>query len=101
MDGIPVSLMEAMAMELPVLTTRLSGIPELVEDNRHGRLVEPDDPVALAKALAELADIGPTERAALGRAGRKKVEKEFSCRTSAAELHRQFHQRRPVSEGAP
>ncbi len=101
MDGIPVSLMEAMAMELPVVTTRLSGIPELVEDGRHGRLVEPDDPVSLAKALAELAELSPAERAALGKAGRQKVETEFNCRLSAAELHRQINQQRSTAEGAP
>jgi glycosyltransferase involved in cell wall biosynthesis len=51
-DGIPVSLMEALAVGVPVLSTRLSGIPELVEDGVHGRLVEPDDVEALAQALS-------------------------------------------------
>jgi len=93
MDGIPASLMEAMAMELPVLTTRLSGIPELVEDGRHGRLVEPEDLVGLAKALSELAVMAPEKRRALGRAGRKTVDTEFNCRHSAAELDRQIRRR--------
>jgi len=93
MDGIPVSLMEAMAMELPVVTTRLSGIPELVEDGLHGRVVETEDPVGLAKALAEMADMTPEERRAMGRAGRKKVEAEFESRGSAEELLRQIRRR--------
>lgn len=93
MDGIPVSLMEAMAMELPVVTTRLSGIPELVEDGVHGRLVEAEDVVGLAKALAELAAMPAGERRALGRAGRGKVQSGFDCRGSAAELERQIRRR--------
>lgn len=99
MDGIPVSLMEAMAMELPVVTTGLSGIPELVEDGIHGRLVEPEDVVGLAKALADLADMPPGERRAMGRAGRAKVQAGFDCRGSAAELERQIR-RRLESAGA-
>jgi glycosyltransferase involved in cell wall biosynthesis len=93
MDGIPASLMEAMAMELPVITTRLSGIPELVEDGRHGRLVEPEDLVELAKALSELATMPPVKRRALGRAGRETVEAEFNCRRSAAALDSQIRRR--------
>lgn len=100
MDGIPASLMEAMAMELPVVTTNLSGIPELVEDGRHGRLVEPEDLVGLAKALADLAAMPAGERRALGRAGRKKVEAEFNCRGSAAELQRQIQLHLAAAEGA-
>ena len=93
MDGIPASLMEAMAMELPVLTTRLSGIPELVEDGRHGRLVEPEDLVGLAKALTELAAMPRQQRRTLGRAGRETVDTEFNCRRSAATLDRQIRLR--------
>jgi glycosyltransferase involved in cell wall biosynthesis len=96
MDGIPASLMEAMAMELPVVTTALSGIPELVEDRRHGRLVEPDDLVGLAKALADLAAMSAGDRRAMGRAGRQKVNAEFDCRRTAVELQRQI--RRHSSE---
>ena len=55
-DGIPNVLLEAMAMGLPVLATRVSGIPELVHDRRNGLLVEPDAPAALAVAMSELLD---------------------------------------------
>jgi glycosyltransferase involved in cell wall biosynthesis len=52
MDGVPMVLMEAMAMGRPVVTTSLSGIPELVDDSV-GWLVPPEDPVALVQALRE------------------------------------------------
>ncbi len=57
LDGIPISLMEAMAAGVPVISTRLSGIPELIEDGEEGRLAEPGDPDSLAAALqAAIAD---------------------------------------------
>jgi glycosyltransferase involved in cell wall biosynthesis len=55
-DGIPNVLLEAMAMGLPVVATRVSGIPELVQHRRNGLLVEPDDPAALADAIATLIE---------------------------------------------
>jgi colanic acid/amylovoran biosynthesis glycosyltransferase len=56
LDGIPVALMEAMAAGVPVVSTRLSGIPELVEDGRSGLLAEPGDAASLASALRRLLD---------------------------------------------
>jgi glycosyltransferase involved in cell wall biosynthesis len=53
-DGIPNVLLEAMAMGVPVIASRVSGIPELVDDGRNGVLVEPDDPAALARAVTRL-----------------------------------------------
>jgi glycosyltransferase involved in cell wall biosynthesis len=75
-DGIPVALMEAMAMELPVVATRVSGVPELVEDGVHGRLVEPGDPNALADAIESISR-EPERARALGHAGRARVCAEF------------------------
>jgi colanic acid/amylovoran biosynthesis glycosyltransferase len=76
MEGIPVSLMEAMAMGLPVLSTRHSGIPELVADGEAGYLVPERDVPALAARLADLA-ADPARWPAMGRAGRAAVEAEF------------------------
>jgi glycosyltransferase involved in cell wall biosynthesis len=75
-EGIPVSLMEAMAMGIPVVSSRLSGIPELVENGVSGILAEPGDASALADALERLAR-EPELRAKLGEAGRMKVLNDF------------------------
>lgn len=85
MEGIPVVLMEALASRRPVVSTRISGIPELVEDGETGLLVEPGDPPALAAAITRLLD--DRELAArLAEAGRSRVEREFRLRDTAAEL---------------
>jgi glycosyltransferase involved in cell wall biosynthesis len=84
-DGIPNVLTEAMASGLPVISTRVSGIPELIDDGVSGRLVEPRDPLALADAIAQmLADPALRERCA--EAGRAKVECEFDVRNEAGRL---------------
>jgi glycosyltransferase involved in cell wall biosynthesis len=70
-DGIPVALMEAMAAGLPVLSTAVAGIPELVDD-AVGWMVPPDDPVALRAMLAEIA-AHPDERVRRGGEARERV----------------------------
>jgi glycosyltransferase involved in cell wall biosynthesis len=88
-EGIPVVLMEAMSAGVPVVASRLSGIPELVEDEVTGLLVPPRDPTALAHALRRLHD-EPALRERLALAGRDKVKREFDVRANAAELVRHF-----------
>jgi glycosyltransferase involved in cell wall biosynthesis len=76
MEGIPVALMEAMAAGVPVVSTRLSGIPELVRDGEGGLLVPERDPAALADAMARLAtDASLAARLAAG--ARRIVERDF------------------------
>ena len=75
-EGIPNVLKEAMASGLPVVATRHAGIPELVEDGVSGLLVPERDEAALADALERLAR-APAGWAAMGRAGREKIEKEY------------------------
>jgi colanic acid/amylovoran biosynthesis glycosyltransferase len=85
MDGIPVSMMEAMACEVPVVSTNISGIPELVEDGLTGRLAPEKDVEALAQILKELLeDADKIKR--FGKAGRERVLKDFRISENAAKL---------------
>ena len=88
-EGVPVVLMEAMAMEKPVVATAVMGVPELVEDGRSGLLVPPGRPDAVADALVVLA-ADPDLRAALGREGRRKVIADFHVDRSAELLRNHF-----------
>jgi len=76
MDGIPVALMEAMSQEIPVVSTRLSGIPELVVHERTGLLASPADPADLAHQIRRLTS-DPELRASLAVAGAEHVHSEF------------------------
>ena len=84
-DGIPVSLMEAMAVGTPVVSTRVSGIPELIDDEHEGLLVAERDPPALAVALARLLDDSELGRGMAVRA-REKIEREFDAAREAHKL---------------
>ncbi len=84
-DGIPNVLVEAMASGLAVVTTPVSGIPELVIHEENGLLVRPDDPQALAAALLRLHQ-DTHLAAALGRAGRSAVLERFDGDRLAATL---------------
>lgn len=75
-EGIPNVLKEAMATGIPVVSTRHSGIPELVEDGVSGLLAPEGDSAALAERLAHLIDHAE-KWPAMGRAGRERVEAEF------------------------
>ncbi len=75
MEGIPVALMEALAMGVPVVSTRIAGIPELVRDG--GLLVPPGDARSLADAMRSLLE-NPEHAAAMGARGRAFVEREFA-----------------------
>ena len=83
-DGIPNVLVEAMAMELPIVSTAISGIPELVDHRVNGLLAPPRDDAALAAVLAELLS-KPALRSQLGQAARQKVCRSFdSTQTTLA-----------------
>ncbi len=84
-EGLPVVLMEAMAARLPVIATRIAGVPELVRSGEHGLLVPPGDPAALAQALLDLTGDQAKARR-MGEAGREVVTREFNSATEAAWL---------------
>ncbi len=84
-EGIPVSLMEAMATGLPVISTRHSGIPELVQDGISGFLVPERDVDALAEKCEYLIS-HPQRRAEMGRVGRKFIEEHFEISKLNGEL---------------
>jgi glycosyltransferase involved in cell wall biosynthesis len=86
-EGVPVSLIEAMAAGVPVLSTECGAIPELVTEGS-GLLVTPADPAALRAALERLRD--PQLRRELAAAGRARVESEFDVDRIAAELADRF-----------
>lgn len=91
-EGIPVVLMEAMACGLPVISSRLSGIPELVDNEMNGLLTEPGDSRAIAEAVQCLAT-NPDLRKRYGMAGRLKVEQEFDLTRNAQTLTSLFQER--------
>lgn len=84
-EGIPVVLMEAMSTGLPVVTTQIMGIPELVGHGESGLLVAPGDIEGLAEAIEGLA-ADPRLRARLGSAGRRRVQQRFSSATATAAM---------------
>lgn len=84
-EGIPVVLMEAMASGISVISSRLSGIPELVQHEVNGLLTEPGDTAAIAAALQRLCGDAGLRRK-LGEAGRRMVEEHFSLDTSVRKV---------------
>lgn len=89
LDGIPVVLMEAMALGISCVSTSVSGIPELIGDGREGLLAPPGDADALAAHLEHLIADADFRCAAAG-AGRRKVEEEFDIRKSAERFEQLF-----------
>ncbi len=88
-DGLPNVLLEAASQSLACIASRVSGVPELIEDGKSGALVPSDDAQALAAALARL--IGePLLRLRLGRAAAERVQTEFSFERGIDLLARRF-----------
>jgi glycosyltransferase involved in cell wall biosynthesis len=76
-ENLPMALLEAMAAAVPVVATRVGGVPELIEDGVSGRVVSPERVEPLATAIAELlAD--PERRLTLARAGATRVAERFA-----------------------
>jgi len=82
-EGMPLVVLEAMESGIPVVASRVSGIPEVVEEGRTGWLVPPEDPRALAAALTEVLG-SPEEARRRGREGRRRVDERFRPRNAVA-----------------
>jgi len=81
-EGMPMVVLEAMAAGLPVVSTRVEGIPEVVRDGRDGLLAEPDDPAGLAAALLRFVR-GEADAAVMGDSGWQRQRDNFSDKSMA------------------
>lgn len=90
-DGIPNVLMEAMACGLPVITTPVSGIPEIISDGVNGQFIPPNDPEALADALLRLSD-NPHVADSISREAQATVRERFDGERFASQLAELFRE---------
>ncbi|CCE02115.1 glycosyltransferase [Bradyrhizobium sp. STM 3809] len=89
-EGLPVVIMEAMALRRPIISTFVAGIPELVRDQEHGWLVPAGDVTALAAAMRSCLDSTPAKLQSMGQAAFERVNIQHHVATSARELKRLF-----------
>jgi glycosyltransferase involved in cell wall biosynthesis len=76
-ETLPMAFLEAMAMERPLVATRVGGVPEMIEEGRNGHVVAPRDPEALAAAILDVVS-DPARARAMGRRSREVAEERFS-----------------------
>ena len=88
-EGLSNTIAEAMAAGLPIVATRVGGADELVEEGKNGLLVPPDDPAALAGAIAALLQ-GDPKRRAFGEESRRRAATRFSVERMVAEYERMY-----------
>jgi glycosyltransferase involved in cell wall biosynthesis len=88
-EGVPMVLLEAMAMGVPIVASRVGGIPEILVDGKEAVLVPAKDPEALARAIGAIAASSEL-RAELTRAARGRVEAQFPIQLSAAKTHKMY-----------
>lgn len=99
-EGLPMSVLEAMAAGLPVVTTGVGGIPELITPGVDGLLVEPGDRQALAQALESLLE-DASRREAIASAGRRRVEQHYSDTVILPRLHQIYAECSRSTGGVP
>jgi glycosyltransferase involved in cell wall biosynthesis len=88
-DGLPTVLLEAMALGTPVISTRVTGIPEIIEHGKTGCLVEEKDSRELAKTIQELLG-SESRRTRLSAAALAKVRQDFDVTTNVSRLKEYF-----------
>jgi L-malate glycosyltransferase len=94
------AVIEAMALEVPVLATRVGGPAEIIDHGVEGRLLDPADPQAWAQAVVEIA-ADPERARAMGRAGRARAERDFSVIHHVTEVVRLYRALLEQAPGAP
>jgi colanic acid/amylovoran biosynthesis glycosyltransferase len=85
-EGLPVVLMESLALHRPVITTQIAGIPELVESGVSGWLIEPGSVDALVAALQQACEASTERLAEMGRAGARRVAQQHDAHVEVAKL---------------
>jgi colanic acid/amylovoran biosynthesis glycosyltransferase len=99
-EGVPVVLMEAMAMEIPCVATWIAGIPELIQNEVDGLLVAPSDVGQLSGAIGRLLD-DPDLRTRIAKAGRRKIIQQYNLSVNTGRLARVFERRLTSALGRP
>lgn len=75
MDGFPTVIFESMAYGLPILTTNVSAIPEIITDNENGFIIEPNDPIGLCEKIKEIKSLSPEKLFEIRKNAQKDVQK--------------------------
>lgn len=88
-EGMPMSVLEAMAHGIPTIATPVGGVPQIIENGVNGYIIPVDDATALSAVLCKLADL-PELRSTVGEAGRKTVEHGFNIERNVVELDRLY-----------
>ena len=81
-EGLPIALVEAMALGLPCIATKINAIPEAIEDDENGILIPPNDPARLSEAMADLL-VDHEKRKRLGAAAKRSAYERFDERNTA------------------
>jgi glycosyltransferase involved in cell wall biosynthesis len=87
-EGMPRTMLEAMSMKRPIITTNTAGCRELIEEGKNGYLVEIRDENSLIQAMNKMVNLSHTERRALGEYGRKMIENEMTDKIVADKIYK-------------
>lgn len=90
-EGFPLSLLEGMAAGLPIVATRIGGVPEIITDGREGVLVSPSDPLALSRSIIHILEDEPLRKKMVKKA-REKVSIQFSLEKMITEMSKIYRQ---------
>ncbi len=88
-EGLSISVLEAMAYQVPVIATRVGGIPEVIEDKINGLLIDPNDPYSLAAAIEALI-IDQQKRLQYAQAGERRFQEQFESKIMVAQIEKLY-----------